>query len=218
MHLMHCLKIAVLTTLLTACQFGLGSSGTVTGNDLTYQAPAPVEIKAGETIPATPIRFEGASDGAANLQIAGQSGTKEVADSLDWQGVTHGVSLTLASRIVQIDPATLRLAGTMTLEVPDVSPIPAELPANGARYNALVLYTVPAGKTIPGTQIGYVGTTPQGAELTGVSGFATRKAGDSITWQGQLRPNVWLDLNVRLLRYNETEMTVSGIANIVLGE
>ena len=83
-------------------------------------------------------------------------------------------------------------------------------------YYAPVAYGMAPGALIPGTLYSYVGTTEEGAELSGIEGYPYRKSGDSIIWNGKLRDGVYLKLNARVVQYDDKGLRVGGIATIVI--
>ena len=75
-------------------------------------------------------------------------------------------------------------------------------------------YNVARGKYIPGTLVKYLGKEKEGAHLEGVEGHPYRKIADSIVWEGKLRENVYLRLNLRVLFITEDTLRVGGMATI----
>ena len=120
-------------------------------------------------------------------------------------------------RIVWFTEEKLHAAGTARLAIdepqPTAMPFPEEPPV---LYKLPTTYNVKRGETIPGTTIGYVGSGDQGAELSGVQDYPYRKIADSITWEGQLRDGVFLQVNLRVAFFTEEQLQVAGLATVGL--
>ena len=75
----------------------------------------------------------------------------------------------------------------------------------------------PAGQTLPGTGIQYIGPVEdRGAELRIDGQVAYKKAADSVDWQGSPLPGVSLELNQRVLWYNEENLHLGGGVRIAV--
>ncbi len=187
------------------------------GDGLVYTGPTELTVKAGEYVPGTPIQFVRAGERGAEMRIEGQDAIKLVGDSLKWAGpVGENVRLSVNLRILHISEERLITSGVVTIRVYNVTPratsVADERPV---RYTLPVAYKVNTGETIPGTTIRYVGPEEgKGARLEGVEGYPYRAIGDSILWDGTLLPNVDLQLNVRVLFFNEEFLQVLGTATV----
>ncbi len=204
--------LLVLTLLVSGCTPFPGS-----GDHLTYAGPTELTIRAGKFVPGTRIQFVREDEKGAEVLIEGQKATKMVGDSLQWSGqVTDGVSLKANLRILHISPEQMITSGLITLAVAKPHPQPGRADKNRpVRYTLPVTYKVDKGSTLPGTTIRYAGTEKdKGARLEGIEGYPYRAIGDSILWEGTLRPNVDIALNVRVLFYNDSFMQVLGTATI----
>ena len=188
-------------------------------NALTYKGPAEISLKPGETLAGTDIVYVGLADGMAEFTIEGQRALKKAGDSLDWKGApADGVQLSLSLRLLLLTDQTVHTGGTVEVvianAVPAGQPVTSESPI---KFGVPVTYGVDRGKMIPGTSISYEERDEdRGAKLGGVEDYAYRKTGDSIVWEGRLRDNVWLRLDVRVLFYNETSLRVGGVATLWL--
>lgn len=183
---------------------------------LVYEGPVTLSVEAGEFMPGTNVRYVGSTEDGAELHFGDLKAIKKVADSVDWQGTpAEGVRLNLQTRVIRFSAQTLNLAGTAQITLLDPRPEPGAVGAEAPiRYSAPVAYSVARGDMIPGTTITYLGQTEQGAELGGVEGYPYRKALDSIAWEGRLRSNVTLELSVRVVRYTESDLQVTGLATL----
>jgi hypothetical protein len=211
------LRIFIALGLLLA---GMVSCGPGSGKGpvkLTYTAPVEISVKTGENLPGTSIRYVGQSEKGAEVLIAGQHAFKQKGDSLDWKGnPVEGVSADLSLRVLWFTEDTLHLVGTGTVVVQQPNPQPASIQTDWPLKftNAPVTYGVDRNEYIPGTTIEYLGEEEEGAHLGGIDGYPYRKGADSILWDGKLRENVYLRLNVRVLYIGENSLRVGGTANI----
>ena len=203
--------LGLLALLVTACWPGPPPS------ELTYFAPYEAAIEAGSNLPGTGIRYAGLSDSRAEVLIDGQRTFKQKGDSLDWEGSpAEGASVDLSLRILWYTAEKLHVAGTAKVRVSNPAPQAASIPTEAPiQYsNAPVAYNVARGKYIPGTLVKYLGKEKEGAHLEGVEGHPYRKIADSIVWEGKLRENVYLRLNLRVLFIAEDSLRVGGMATI----
>lgn len=199
----------------------VGTLGGCTGRDaetLIYNGPTEQTVRMGESIPGTDLRYVGYSNDSAEVLIADQRALKKVGDSLDWRGTPGaGVDVVLTQRILAANAERLQTVGTVKITVKDVSAVAAQYPDQPAlSYTVAVGYTVRKGDSIPGTLIRYTGKTEDGAQFDGVSGYPYRKMGDSVSWMGRLRSNVYLDTTLRVIAYGDDFVTLGGLAKIGL--
>lgn len=204
-----------LSLLLSGC---LGGERTP-GGGLVYQAPVKVSIRPEGKLPGTDIRYRGLARGGAELSIDGQQAVKRRGDSVNWQGeLGDGVSHDLTLRILGYDSSRLKLVGRARVAIHDPLPRPAPVPSDlPVVYHAPVVYSVDRETHIPGTTITYQGKSEHGGgKLGGIEGFPYRRLGDSIVWEGKLRDDAYLRLNVRTLLIREDSLKVAGIAKLCL--
>lgn len=186
---------------------------------LTYRGPVELSTEPGEYVAGTDILYVGASEGRAEFQIEGQPARKKIGDSLDWHGeAVDGVDLKLNLRVLLITEQSVHTGGTVAIEVRNASPRSMPVDTGSAnKFTVAVTYAVEKGERIPGSLLSYEGKDEErGAVLGGVEGYPYRKAGDSIDWEGRLRDNVWLRLNLRVLFFNDKTLRVGGLATIWL--
>ena len=187
------------------------------GGGLVYAGPVEQTVSAGDFIPGTGIQFLRGGEKGAEFMIGDQEAVKMVGDSLKWAGpVGDGIYLQVALRTLHISSDRLVSGGTVKITVDDPNPQPGSVDeSRPVRYTVPVTYRVNQGDAIPGTTIIYAGTTEgKGAVLEGIEGYPYRSIGDSIVWDGSLRANVDLHLNVRVLFYNNSFMQVGGLATV----
>ncbi len=214
--------IVILIILTAGCQIGpvkvtLETPTPGAPGELVYQAPIGLSVDAGSFVPGTDIKYVGPTDKGAQVLIGDQIAYKQRADSIDWSGSpVADVDLTITSRIAWFTEQSLNVAGTARIVVKNPVSQAASVPDSvPIEYRAPVGYLVPRGGVIPGTRISYVGPTEdQGAEIAGVEGYPYRKVVDSILWEGKLKENVTLKLDVRVIRFDEEGLEVGGLATI----
>ncbi len=194
-------------------------SGETAEGALTYTGPTEISLKPGETLPGTDIVYVGLSDSMAEFTIEGQKALKKAGDSLDWKGEpVDGVQLDLGLRLLLLTDQAVHTGGTVKIEVANAvltaQPVDTESPI---KFGVPVTYGVERGESIPGTLISYEERDEdKGVKLGGVEDYAYRKTGDSIVWEGKLRDNVWLRLDLRVLFSSDTSLHVGGTATVWL--
>lgn len=196
-------------------------------NTLVYKGPTEQTTPAGAFVSGTSIKYVGlTNENTVEVRIDGQRALKRRGDSLDWRGnPVPGVEMKLSDRILWFSQERLQLAGTVHLTIKQISPKPGSVPKISESsprklivYKLPVIYRVQSGETIPGTTLIYQGKTDNGAKLKGFSQdeYPYRQAGDSISWQGQLRSQVYLDFVGRTVLYNNDSLNVTGLATLIL--
>ena len=192
------------------------------GDYLTYSAPTyNITLSAGQTVPGTRLQYINRTDQVYNVTVDGQPLTRQGGDSLPWHGVVApGVFGKYNLRITpSLGIDSLIAAGPVELII--LNPIPTEIPdlpattADAYYYSGiLVAETVPTGQAIPGTTLVYAGETNQGAAFSGTTQYPYRALGDSLIWLGQLRDNVYVRHNLRVLTYSADVLRLGGTAEI----
>lgn len=220
-HLRRPLILYSALPLLALGLFLLGLAGCRSGSatapgTIVYEGPQAYTLKPGDSLPGTDIRFAGQTGDGAEFRIGGQRAVKQKADSLSWSGqLADGVDLDLRLRIAWFTQDALYAAGTVKLTVTGVAPQPGAISDNTSlAYQAPVTYSVRKGDMVPGTTLSYEGQGEDGAQFGGIDGYAYRQAGDSLRWEGQLRPGVALRNDLRLVQYDAESARLVGIAHL----
>ena len=193
---------------------------TISFNTLTYRRL----LAEGEFIPGTRMRYVGSEGNSYIVEIDGLTATKQTADSFSWKGliapaVVARYNLRLTSSLLSND-----LAAVGPVEIMILSPNPTQLPntnppASDIEFEELLInYNVPAGFTVPGTTLSYVGMTEDGAELAGTSGYPYFQQGDSLVWVGQLRDNVILRYDLRIISTSADSIRLTGVAKLWISD
>jgi hypothetical protein len=187
---------------------------------LTYNLPTTLTVKAGQALPGADIVYQEMSGDSAQLLIKGQRAVKRRGDSVSWKGSPlDGVTVDMALRVVHFTEQELRLAGTVKVVIEGVEPQQGVVRTTSKlQFSGPVAHSVSKGARIPGTTFTFIGQSEDGAELGGLNEYPFRKAGDSILWEGQLRPRVYLRLDVRAVQFDDRGLRVAGLATLWLGE
>lgn len=183
---------------------------------LSYTGPIEISVEPGAFLAGTDIQYLGETSDGAQVVIEGQQTTRRVGDSLRWEGeMAPGVTVDLSLRIVFVAQDALQTAGTVRVTVEGAQPVTEPVDGSAPVHYVLpVVYQVDQGAAIPGTTITYVGQEPEGARLGNIEGYAYRRVGDSILWEGRLLPGIWLDLALRTALITEGQLNVVGTADL----
>jgi hypothetical protein len=183
---------------------------------LVYTGPIEIGIEPGTFLAGTDIQYVTETDQGAEVIIGGQRATKRIGDSLEWAGeMAPGVTVDLSLRIVFVTQDTLQTAGTLQVAIARAEPVVDVVDTSAdVHYVLPVAYRVERGTAIPGTTITYEGREAEGARLGNIEGYAYRRVGDSILWQGRLLPGAWLDLTLRTALIGEEHLDVVGTADV----
>lgn len=206
----QCALLLALTVVLSAC-------GAQNWQErMAYSGPTEIRVEQGSFLPGTDIQYVGENSDGAQILIGGQRATKRIGDSLRWEGeMVPGVTVDLSLRIVFITQDTLQTAGTVHVNVEGAQPAVEAADTSAAVHYVLpVVYRVEKGAAIPGTTITYEGQAAEGARLGNIEGYPYRRVGDSILWEGQLLPGLWLDLVARAALIGEEQLDVVGTADL----
>lgn len=210
--------VAVLSTLLLLTTGCLRRSKE-NPSELAYSLPTTITIPKDGQLPGTDIRYQGMDDDGAHVLINGQQALKRRGDSLDWKGqFQEGVDADLNLRVLWYTEDSLHLVGTAKIAIQDINPRPVSIVTTSPiKYSGPVAYSLAKGAVIPGSTLTYEGTSDDGAKLGGISGYPYRKEGDSIVWEGELRPGVYSELSLRVVQYDDRSMRVVGIVTLWIG-
>lgn len=188
---------------------------------IIYSGPLERRLEVGQAIPGTDIRLTAISADGAQFEIAGLRSVRTVGDSLDydgpWPGLA-GVTYNLRLRIYQVTDRTVRAAGVHRLHIENITPTPAEVDLGANTLKFPFTTSASSGQLFTGMTIGFLGSEARGAQLSGLpeGEYPYRKVGDSIRWQGYLRPDIPVDYQVRVLYYTENSARVGGIVTVAL--
>ena len=188
---------------------------------ILFAGPTERALQPGDRIPGTDIDFVEVRDGAAQFRIAGLDSPRKVGDSLDFDGSWPGIpgsTYNARLRVYLIGDTEVRIAGVHQLAIPDLQPVPGPVP-EGFELRFPFVDGVDVGNdTIAGTTYGYLGRYERGAQLSGIPEniYPYRALGDSIEWQGMLRPGVGASYSLRTLAYGADSLRVGGAVTLIL--
>ena len=92
--------------------------------------------------------------------------------------------------------------------------------ACNGKSSAELTYTAPfeigisAGNFLPGTELQYMGMADGMADVHIKGQRALKQKADSLSWEGQVREGVSLDLDLRVLWFDESTLHVGGTAKV----
>jgi len=188
---------------------------------LTYNLPTVLTVTLGEALPGTDVFYEERGDDGVYLLLEGRRALKREGDSVTWEGeAAPGAKVKLDLRVVWYNEKALHLAGTARVSVTGVSPQASPpITSSAVTYSGAVAYSLAKGAYIPGTLLTYVGQHEQGAELGGLSEneYPYRQVGDSVLWEGRLRGDVHIKLELRVIQYSERTLRIGGLVTLWLG-
>lgn len=102
-------------------------------------------------------------------------------------------------------------------KLPIVNPPPT--PARQISFDGPVTLNVRAGETLVGTTIVYQGKASDGRAIMSINGLQALKAtADSVKWSGALVLFSLVDLDLRVVTFDESSMTLAGTIHIVVQE
>lgn len=195
---------------------------------LAFNIPTPaytLTLSPGQKVPGARLEYLGQNGDVYQVRIDGQPANKRLGDSFVWSGVVGaGVLGEYNLRLTATLPGigSLPVTGEVQLTVFDAQPVElTALPdlSQALHFNNIFIDTnVPLGQPVPGTDWVFTGLTTQGstnfAQLTGPNGTASFAQGDSVVWTGQLRQNVYLRYNLRVLTLSESNLHLTGVAEL----
>lgn len=188
---------------------------------ILFSGPGERRLTAGEALPGTDIVFTGIEAGQPVFTAAGMRSPRAMGDSLtfdgEWPGLP-GSRYSLHYRIYLVGNGDVRAAGVHQLLVPSISPQMGVTAGGSVELHFLYTDAVLVREQIHGTTLEYLGRYERGAQFLGwpQSDYPYREVGDSILWQGALRPEVGADFNLRLLAYGLDGARVGGVVTILL--
>lgn len=210
-----CASILALSA--TACSAIPFLSSPPPANELVYDAPVSLSIKNGELLPGTTLAYGGKTDtGAGKLLITGLVAPKQLGDAVDWQGTpAPDVNVSLGTRVASFDDQSITLIGTAHTVIGKLTIQPGGAAGTVLmEFSAPVSYSLSKNDTIPGTNLGYAGSTAEGAAFSGLRGYPYRKTLDSLQYLGRINAKVYLKLDLRVLTFSDTNIVLGGTADV----
>ncbi len=202
---------------------------------LTYTVPVySKSLQPGDKIPGAALQYVQPLGEGYETLIGGQRAVKRAGDSFAWRGiVAPGVAGNYNLRLTTVILGGLVAGGQIQFSI--LNPQPAYVTdislqtANAELHfaNLPLQYLVPLEGMIPGSSLRYdqmisgdnnVGGGQTMAKLSGNDGYPYYAVGDSIIWNGQLRPNVFVRHNFRIVDIDERWIRVAGISELWIDE
>jgi hypothetical protein len=178
-------------------------------------------LKPNDYLPGANVQYVAENENGYEILIDGAQAVKKLGDSLSWKGISApGVTLDYQLRILGVFFGQFEATGPLNIIIDDVLPVAGTAPEQADLYFDKLAITTSAkvGENFRGMSIGYAGKTEQGAQLTGVDGYAYREVGDSVDWEGQVRANVWLKASLRVTDITATELKLAGTGEIWINQ
>ena len=216
------------------------------GNDSPPASPTPLgdiisytvavyskTLHPGDKIPGTALEYIQPDNGAFQVRINGQLATKRNGDSFAWKGVVApGVIGNYNLRLTSLLRGELVAAGQIHFNVLNPQPTTVAdfetqiVNASVHHSNIPLQYNVPAGRQIPGTALVFeqmvdgstAGIGQTMAQLSGTEEYPYFATGDSITWQGQLRPNLLVKHTFRIVQISSANLLIVGTTELWIHE
>jgi hypothetical protein len=214
-RLYYSLVMMLLALSMAGCLIRPGQDPT----SLDYDLATTVTVAANSPLPGTGIRYETADEEGAHLTIDGEKITKLKGDSVFWKGtLVPGVTVNEQLRVVWFTANNLTLAGTVKIHIDGIAPSALKpVTTSSITFNGPEVYGLAKGAKVPGTQLTYVGSSDQGAQFSGIEGYAYRQVGDSLVWEGKLREGVFLRFEGRVIQFNAGSARIAGIVTLWIG-
>jgi hypothetical protein len=183
---------------------------TPQGNTLTYRVtPFSAELRPGDIVPGTQLEYRGWDGVAYSIRIDGQEARRVGGNALDWRGVVApGVFGVYSLRMESGTGETLRVSGSAEYTLLYPQPQPTIVPiipvgTSDTLYfdNVPLLYIVPEGGRVPGTDLVYKGQRNNDTFiLEGASAveYPDYRRDDTVLWEGTVRPGVFVRYRLRI--------------------
>lgn len=186
---------------------------------IVLRGPVERRVMAGNYVPGTNLYLARTGPNGAEFEILGMHSVRTVGDSLDFDGGWPGmqnVEYNARLRIYHVGEAQVRAAGVHQLKISGIAPQKTDLALVGQGVKFPFTARVAVGETIPGTTLSYAGEKELGAELSGLQAneYPYFKAGDSVRWRGNLRPDMAVEFNLRILMYDSQHAQVGGVVTV----
>lgn len=188
---------------------------------LLLSGPTERRLQPGESLPGTRILFQGVDGDQAIFLQDDLRSPRRVGDALTFSGEWPGLSgsnYSVHYRVYRVGNNDVRVAGVHQLLVPSLAPQEGVAATGTVELRLPYTDAVLVGEQILGTTLGYLGKYERGAQLSGLpaSVYPYRASGDSIVWEGALRPDVGARFNLRMLNYGADGARVGGIVTLRL--
>ena len=125
---------------------------------------------------------------------------------------------TTRAGIYYVGSSGVRAAGVHQLRIRNTQAVEAPASAGGESMRFPFATSADSGEQFGAMTLGYVGSTERGGEISGLpSGdYPYRKVGDSVKWSGQLRPDIGVTYNLRMVNFASGSAQLGGVAVVTL--
>ncbi len=192
-----------------------------TADELHYQGLDWEVLTAGQQLAGTDIVFQGIVNQEAIFQFPDGRSPRRVGDPLNYRGPwlrTPQTDFTRIGRIVRLTDTEVFVVSRYTLTIYGATPIPQTVaPIIGPPYT--VMLRTGKGRAVSGTTLRYLGRNPDtgAALITGQAGDerAQFQVMSSVNWSGQLRNDLHVRYNLRVLFYTDSYLLLGGTAALL---
>ncbi len=226
-HLSRSLYLLLLLAMMSCGVLPTGAPPTLTppaaptpeGGTIFFDAPYVARLPPNTLIPRTRILYSTQQDDIYVFFVDGLITYKRSGDSLTWQGVI-APNVAADYRLVLGTDTVGQILANGTVRVAVFNPTPVEVPLSGLPstppdfIDIPISYVVPENHRVPGTALTYTGREGDQARLSGGQGYPLFPLGNSVTWSGQLAPNVLLRYDLVVSRLDDYGLGLSGTARL----
>ncbi len=232
-------SVLILLVGLGGLQFGYGQLAA-TGflnlpeNPIPFLQPTPgqgsvtfggidqIQLQSGDSLPGTDISLQRLSAAHGAEFAFAQSGTRSLkpGDSVQYEGLWSTVAETEYSyngRVIRVSETEVTLGAFYSLKIHGVSPVPGHAQVHDGTVYTVLIRTAD-GDGIAGTSLSYMGRHEDGgARISGLDTgiYDNFSVGDSLDWSGQLRPDLGVRYNLRVVFYTDSYIQLGGTVTLV---
>ncbi len=190
-------------------------------NDLKYQGFDWQLLSAGQTVSGTDIVFQGVENQEAIFLFPDGRSPRRIGDPLNYRGQWAGVPRTdfvLTGRIIRVTATEVVMVSWYSLGIREVSPVHLAVSGESAPLYTVML-RASKGNTVPGTTLVFQGrdSNTGAARIEGQPGDerAQFQVMSSVNWSGQLREDLYVRYNLRVLFYTDSYLQLGGTATLI---
>lgn len=190
-------------------------------DELRYRGFDWQQLSAGQRVSGTDIVFQGMENQEAIFQFPDGRSPRRVGDPLNYHGLWAGLpqtDFTRTGRIIRLTTAEVFLVSWYALTIEGATPVQQVVPWADVPLYTVMLRT-DKGHTVPGTTLLY-----QGRDADSGAALIEGQAGDeraqfqvmsSVNWSGQLRNDLYVRYNLRVLFYTDSFLQLGGTAALI---
>lgn len=189
--------------------------------EVAYSGVDQVRLTPGEFLPGASVSLVSLESGQAVFAFA-QEGQRVLkpGDAVRYEGPWHempGTEFHYSGRVIRVSDQNVLVGGFYSLNVHGVDPLPGNTQVNNGDVYGVVLSAATEGE-IAGTSLLYQGRA-EGGEAR-IAGLETGthplfSVGDSLDWSGQLRSDLRVRYNLRVVFYTRDFIVLGGTVTLV---